>query len=698
MAGDTKKGGCPPGSGRQTFLERTLGVIVREALCTYELDVTHEVVTSDIYSSDGVNMFEKWGLRAPVSFDDLLMVAVRNGLDDSDEFRYSTCEVLKQSFAAGNPVFEEVLRSTKSDLQLKATYVMSQEPDTGDIKAFVIVRNYADINDRLDKFEVEKVRYRKKAENEMKRQFEILQALVREYVNVYLIDPFTCDAQIIKLNNPSTIGLDGLGENDHFNYSEFYMLNVEKRGYKDDIAMIKEKMSPSYMISQLENSKEYSFAYRATENDGEVHCYQAKCLKLRTLNQVIMVIQNADNAVMLEKHQKDMLSDALKAAEKASREKTTFLFNMSHDIRTPMNAIIGFTELLDSYRGNSEKMSDCIAKIKNSCNYLLSLINNILEVARIESGKTVLDEEPVETRGFVNSVALLFESQMREKGLEFTWQVDTQHDYVYRDALKTKEILINLLSNACKYTQPGGKVRLSVEELPGDKDGTVYIQTTVSDNGIGMSREFIDHIFEEFSRERSSNDASPNGTGLGMAIVQKLVHLMGGDIRIESELGKGSVFTVRLKHRVAEAPDPDGEMISPDEASLDGRRILLAEDNDLNAEIAVAILSSAGIAVERAEDGRQCVDMLCNFPAGHYDMILMDIQMPIMDGYEATRIIRGLPDERLARIPIIAMTANAFAEDRKRAISAGMNAHVAKPVGIDTLRSVMSEILGRHGA
>lgn len=396
-----------------------------------------------------------------------------------------------------------------------------------------------------------------------------------------------------------------------------------------------------------------------------------------------------------EAHDKADTKAQLEIANASSAAKSAFLFNMSHDIRTPMNAIIGFTELLDKHLDDKEQAREYIKKIQTSNAFLLSLINNVLEMARIESGKTTLDETYWNVYKFNDSLFSLFDSQMKEKGIEFTRTIEIEHTEVICDATKLREIFLNILSNALKYTPAGGKVEMRLTEIPYDREGYAMYRTEIEDTGIGMSEDFLPNMFDEFTRERSSTESRVNGTGLGMAIVKKLVELMDGTITVESQIGKGTKFTVTLPHRIAKEGEinPQTENVSGYKGNnFKGKRILLAEDNELNAEIAITILQEAGFEVEHAVDGIICVDMLEKARAGYYDLILMDIQMPNMDGYKAAQTIRRFSDKQKADIPIIAMTANAFEEDKKNAYKSGMNGHIAKPINIGKLMSTLSEI------
>ena len=404
-------------------------------------------------------------------------------------------------------------------------------------------------------------------------------------------------------------------------------------------------------------------------------------------------IRKVEKLAMLEKSKRE-LEEALDMANKANSAKTVFLNSMSHDIRTPMNAIIGFTDLLGENLGDEKKARDYIGKIKSSSDYLLSLINNVLEMARIESGRSDLDERDISVEKSLDAVYWIFEAQMKEKHIDFIWDVNVKHNNIKCDVVKLKEILVNIINNAYKYSLPGDSVAVRIEEIPCDRDGYARIQTTVKDTGIGMSEEFLEHIFEDFTRAQTSTESGQFGTGLGMAIVKKIVDLMGGTIDVQSKQGVGTTFTVTLEHKIAEIAAENREVVkSTEDYSFRGKRILLVEDNDLNAEIAQTILAGTGMTVDRACDGIQCVDVLKGSEPGYYDMVLMDIQMPNMDGYEATRIIRQLEDKRLSEIPIIAMTANAFAEDRKQAFDAGMNGHIAKPINAENLKMTLAGIL-----
>ena len=389
------------------------------------------------------------------------------------------------------------------------------------------------------------------------------------------------------------------------------------------------------------------------------------------------------------------LQIAVENAESANHAKSTFLFNMSHDIRTPMNAIIGYADLASRHSDDPAKLKNYMENIQVCGQNLLMLLNNVLDLARIENDKTEMEYSVSDVdKDFRNCIAM-FRNQADSKGQTLTVTAHLLHPYVYVDIPHLTEVCTNLVSNAVKYTGAGGTIRCDVTQKPGEKEGWCDTVVTVADNGIGMSQEFQKHIFEPFERERTSTISKVEGSGIGMGIVKKLVGLMGGTVAVESKIGVGSTFTVTIPCRIASEDESQAkrETSPSDQKCLCGTRILLTEDNDLNAEIATELLQEEGCTVDRAKDGVECVDMLEKAANGTYQLILMDIQMPVMNGYDAARKIRGLDDPQKANIPIIAMTANAFTEDRQAALDAGMNDHIAKPINMNVLVPTIQKYL-----
>ena len=414
----------------------------------------------------------------------------------------------------------------------------------------------------------------------------------------------------------------------------------------------------------------------------------------------IAVLATAICYLMLHRKQREKLytEEIRKSAEKARKAneaKTRFLFNMSHDIRTPMNAIVGFSGLLEKSIHDEKKSLDYIKKIRVSSDILLTIINQVLEMARIESGKITLNPESVNIREMVEAMNTVFESSLTKKSLEYQCSLNVVHDQILCDKTKMEEIILNVVSNSIKYTNPHGKITVFIDELDSEDEKNANYKVVVEDNGIGMSQDYLPHIFEEFSREHTSTETRVAGTGLGLPIVKSLVDRMGGTIEVESEEGKGTRFIMKFYFPVSlenQVREKEKQNIPDITEKLEGKRILLAEDNELNAEIAETVLEETGIKVKHVEDGIQCIEELKKMPEKYYDVILMDVQMPNMDGYTATEKIRHLDDSR-AEIPIIAMTANAYDEDRRKAQEAGMDGFLAKPLDVDEMMRLLAQII-----
>ena len=438
---------------------------------------------------------------------------------------------------------------------------------------------------------------------------------------------------------------------------------------------------------------------RQLGDDGELHWMEVRNILMTNITgnlYSISMVRCVDEDI----RQTMELRDAKEAAESASRAKSAFLFNMSHDIRTPMNAIMGFSSMAERYVDDPEKVQDCLRKINLSGEHLLKLINNVLDLARIESGRTEMNIQACRIPDSMGQMEYIFQADCRKKNLTLEVTSDIQDEIIFCDMLKINQIELNLIGNAIKYTPEGGRIIYSVTQTGRENDFATY-RCTVKDNGIGMSPEFCGHVFEAFEREHSSSTNGIEGSGLGLAITKRLVDEMGGTITCQSEQGAGSEFTFVLTFRVGTEEDlprdvitdADGQILEEKELDMSGKRVLLVEDNELNREISRELLENEGILVEEAEDGDAAVEIVRNSVPGYYDMVLMDIQMPKMDGYEATRQIRALSDPALSQIPIVAVTANAFEEDRHAAREAGMNGHIAKPISVKQLREQMARCM-----
>lgn len=436
----------------------------------------------------------------------------------------------------------------------------------------------------------------------------------------------------------------------------------------------------------LERQKSYYIEYDAVIN-GSIRRFQGKFVLSGAGTghpHLLVSIRDITDAIR-------ELELAKEAAEAANKAKTMFLFNMSHDIRTPMNAILGFTELIERHLDDPERLAGYTRNIKQAGAYLMELINAVLEMSRIESGNAALRETPGDVREVVDGLGAIFSDAFARKKIHTEIHTDISHPYLYFDLTKIQEIHMNILSNAVKYTPEGGSVFFSLRELPCDRDGFATLESVTRDTGIGISEEFLPHVFDSFAREKTVTENKIPGTGLGLGIVKKYVDLMGGTVTLESKQGEGTVVTIRLTHRIAQPPEASVDL--PATGSLAGKHILVAEDNALNAEIAQELLQDFGVQVQWVENGEQCVQTVADAPVGSIDLVLMDIQMPVMDGLEAARRIRSLADSSRAGIPIVAMTANAFEEDRQRSLEAGMDDHIGKPIDPEILRSTLQRFL-----
>lgn len=441
---------------------------------------------------------------------------------------------------------------------------------------------------------------------------------------------------------------------------------------------------------------DFSMTYEFKTGDRIIY-HQTRIAYVRKKDRsrvAVIGTRNIDDLIKKERMQEAKLKEAYIVAEEANKAKTDFLNNMSHDIRTPMNVILGYNELMKQYL-TDPILVDYQNKIEQSGKLLLSIINNVLDMARIESGKMVVEERAEQIGLVVEEIENVFESSAQEKNIVFTTSVDVEHTHVLWDGFKVREILMNLVGNAFKYTPDGGHIAIDVKELDCARSGYVRIQTQIKDTGIGMSEDYLPTLFDSFSREYNTTIGKVSGTGLGMAIVKNLVDMMDGDICVKSKIGEGTCFTLTFEHKIADADSIEWnqELDVLDEKSiLEGKRVLLVEDNELNAEIAMAILEQSGLILDCVEDGLACVNRLSEVDADLYDLILMDIQMPNMNGYEATRRIRQFENVKKASIPILAMTANAFEEDKKMAMEAGMNGHISKPIDVNVLENEIINI------
>ena len=541
-----------------------------------------------------------------------------------------------------------------------------------------------------------------------RRQMELVQALSMDFNLVCFVDPDTGTVTPVRNDRDEMINI----------FSEKISLRqsmeqyIQKYVHEDDREMLRQAVSLDTLKEELAQNNQYYVNYRKYQDDSIVY-FQMKAVGAGNGSGglgIVLGFRSVDEEIRREMEQNSLLEAALSQAKRASIAKSVFLSNMSHDIRTPMNAIVGFTNLAIAHIDQKEQVAEYLKKIMTSGNHLLNLINDVLDMSHIESGKIHLEEKPCSLPDILNGLVNILQADVNAKRHELQMEtIDIADENIYCDQLRLNQVLLNLLSNAVKYTGEGGSIKMCVRETHGAPSGYAGYEFRIKDNGIGMSREFVEHIFEPFEREQNSTISKIQGTGLGMAITKNIVDMMGGSIKVESEQGIGTEFTVTFTFRLASGQDrletetsPQSEILPehPDRENSIGittkrhtGRILLVEDVELNQEIAVAILGDAGFTTEVAGNGREAVNMVKQAPPGYYQVILMDVQMPVMNGYEATREIRNLEDPERASVPIIAMTANAFEEDRQEALKCGMNGHIAKPIDIQKLFETLDSVL-----
>ena len=532
-----------------------------------------------------------------------------------------------------------------------------------------------------------------KREKVLELQREIIEGLGKEYFSVLLLE--LDSGQIFSYRE---VGENGKRIADFCRKYENQWCELLP-AYADEIVTdeSRENFLDQLSLDALcSKQDDFSMTYEFKTGDRIIY-HQTRIAYVRKKDRsrvAVIGTRNIDDLIKKERMQEAKLKEAYIVAEEANKAKTDFLNNMSHDIRTPMNVILGYNELMKQYL-TDPILVDYQNKIEQSGKLLLSIINNVLDMARIESGKMVVEERAEQIGLVVEEIENVFESSAQEKNIVFTTSVDVDHTHVLWDGFKVREILMNLVGNAFKYTPDGGHIAIDVKELDCARSGYVRIQTQIKDTGIGMSEDYLPTLFDSFSREYNTTIGKVSGTGLGMAIVKNLVDMMDGDICVKSKIGEGTCFTLTFEHKIADADSIEWnqELDVLDEKSiLEGKRVLLVEDNELNAEIAMAILEQSGLILDRVEDGLACVNRLSEVDADLYDLILMDIQMPNMNGYEATRRIRQFENVKKASIPILAMTANAFEEDKKMAMEAGMNGHISKPIDVSVLENQIINI------
>lgn len=615
----------------------------------------------------------------------------RQEIKELTEFAIIKEELTKQGIVYVN--FHRVVKDVDDYAQFVYSVVQRQD---GDKNIVLAIRSINEI--------VEAERQKKELLEENLRYMEVVNALSAEYGSIMYYDP-TVESMI-----PYRLA-DAVSEKfmrilaKGMRYTDLLRIYIENIVYEEDRPKVRDFKSPEYLMELLEKSGQCSCTYRV-EKDGQILYYQMKAVRTGHDGEhygAVIGFANKDEEVRRELRHQQELELALSKAEQANKAKSTFLFNMSHDIRTPMNAILGFIGIAKKSINDEEKVMDALGKIEVSGIHLLQLINDILDMSRIENNKVVIKEKPVSLRAMIGKLETMVQTDVNRKKQALAVEFKNLEDnYVYMDELRGDQIALNLLSNAVKYTGEGGSIRVTVVQNGQVRPGVGSYDFIVEDNGIGIRKDFLEHIYEPFTRERTTTISGVQGTGLGMPITKKLVELMDGSMQIESEEGNGTRVVVHLELRICDEKQfLQREGAQKKEYDFTGKRVLVVEDNELNREIVRTILTEEKFLVEEAENGAVAVELLKQSAAlqeqedkCYYDVILMDIQMPVMDGYETTVAIRALDNPVLAGVPIIAFTANAFDEDRKKALGCGMNAHVAKPLNVEQLKAVIKKMIG----
>ena len=694
---------------REKALRRALR---RDAVAIFELNVTRDMVLSaDIRNSDLFEHIKEGEITGSIAE----RAASREAgilSDNREQFReFNRRESLLAMYRMGqkDPLIEYLVKDRFGNrVWIRESVSLSKNDLNDDIMGAVILRD---------------VTQRKMIETENQRRLELIRGLSRDYESVYVVDLETDSYDIYRVKEEITAKYRNA-------FSPSYTDAVENFAYKGVYRQDRENFMNHLSIENakkvLSRKSSFMFTFRSG-NTGMPQYYQAKAVRIGSPDSIQMLLgfANIEEERQEELRKRKLLEDALEQARHAADAKSAFLSNMSHDIRTPMNAIIGFANIAAEHIDDREKVIDCLGKIRTSSEHLLRLINNVLDMSRIESGRVALEESWVSLRDIIDEVTDLMKPEILSHRHEYEIRLSRDiPGYVLCDRLRMTQLLLNLLSNAVKYTPPQGRIRLEVSRGLDAPSGYSALEFVVSDTGIGMSRDFQKRMFEPFEREHNSTVSKVMGSGLGMPICKGIVDSMGGSMTVDSQQGRGSVITVNLalRSREYDGSDIGSETVktAETEAKENGSglisktavfpesgtnlrrsrsgavRVLLVEDNELNREIAQELLEDIGYTVETAEDGETAIVMISRSDRSYYDVVLMDIQMPGIDGYEASKSIRKLYDKEHAQIPIIAMTANAYDEDMEKARSAGMNAYIAKPVDPGDLRRILEQVLGRE--
>ena len=674
------------------------GVVTADAFSSFEINVTQNLVVSAVCRNPDV-FYPVEGVSVPGPLDvNTRSWAERVMSDNRDDFlRMMDRENLLVMYEIGerSPWVEYMVYDRSgNEVYLRESLSLTKDEESGDIMGVIILRDITE---------------QKLVEKENRRRLRVIEGLSVDYESVYFVDLDRDTYDIYRRNSYITRYYGDCFEE---TYSGAIRAFADSGVYPEDRGHFLQEMEADTIRRKLQSQVAARFIFRVQpDHRFPPQRYRVKLVRTgpgdRHISNVLLGFACVEEEMQAESAQREALESALRQARQAAEAKTLFLSNMSHDIRTPLNAIVGFTALAKEHVSEPEKIQGYLAKITESSNHLLALISDVLDITHIESGRFSMEESPHEVRDLITQAVDLIRPQAAKRRTQLAILVDDSlPKRIYCDSMRFFQVVSNLLGNAVKYTPEGGRVRLRVKRRAPSPHGYVSMEITVSDNGIGMSQEFMKKIFDPFERENRTAVSRVEGSGLGLSICKGIIDAAGGTISVRSAPGRGSCFTVNLAFRIAqESEEPEEESTvgrkfhvfrkkkSGEEKSLDGIRVLVAEDNELNREIAISMFENMHIAAEAVENGKLAVECVKERGAGYFDVILMDVRMPVMDGHAAARAIRALPDERMSQVPIIAMTANAFEEDVLAAKEAGMDAYVSKPVDGKSLLSAIEAVI-----
>lgn len=672
------------------FLDRYKGAIVSDAIAFYEFNLTKNKIIGKPLQKIGekkIPILMSLGLEKNCSYTDFINANALN-MDESERKIYTEkmeISILLDKFKRGEYESWFDMMHKNYDGQTfwtRTTVILMRDEYSKDINGLCVVKNITDI---------------KLAEEEKLYQMEVINGLSVEYTNIFIIDKSFGSLMPIRVAE-STKGffrdiIEGA------TYSDALELYTETSVFEGDRDMIRQAFSVENIKRQLRTHESFYVNYRSYINN-KLEYFKAKVVRIGSPNEendLLLGFVNVDEEIEHEMEQKRQLEDALDSAKSANRAKTRFLSNMSHDIRTPMNAILGFTSLAEQHIGDPKTTRDYLKKIKSNSNHLLGLINDILDMSRIESGKLQIHPVNCNLDDFLNSLRDVILPQSTLKNIDFDIvEYDIKNRNFIADSLRLNQVLINIIGNSVKFTKNSGKISLSIRQIPCKQKNMCSFEFTVVDNGIGMSQEIQDHLFEPFTREDSTQVQKIQGTGLGMSIAKNIIDLMSGTISVKSKLNEGTKTVVCLSFPILNPEDFEQSCKKDDSIDISeflGSRILLVEDNEFNREITLTLLKDQGFEIDCAENGQVAVDKIKKADESFYSLILMDVMMPVMNGIEATRQIRKLDNPVKSSIPIIAMTANAFDEDRKNSLQAGMDDYISKPFNVKDLLKILKQQL-----